>query len=137
MHLNDGIWWDAERGIWRDGRGKRMRKLPLPHVFTAGQLQPNLLGAKHRSTRKDGRVLSTPVILQATSRHSRQHGQGEAISCPASAKARRNAAMVAFLAVLPIRRRAFCELELRRSLLRKGQQTNVRLEPELTKTAQP
>ena len=44
MHLGDGIWWDAERSAWRDGRGKRVRKLRLPHVLEAGQPPPDLLG---------------------------------------------------------------------------------------------
>jgi hypothetical protein len=44
MHLGDGTWWDAERGAWRDGSGKRMRKLPPPYALEAGQQQHNLLG---------------------------------------------------------------------------------------------
>ena len=37
MHLGDGTWWDAERSAWRDGRGKRMRKLPPPQALEEGQ----------------------------------------------------------------------------------------------------
>ncbi|HVG49534.1 MAG TPA: hypothetical protein VM899_15535 [Rubellimicrobium sp.] len=29
-HLGDGTWWDSERGAWRDGRGRRVRRLPPP-----------------------------------------------------------------------------------------------------------
>lgn len=25
LHLGDGRWWDAERGCWRDGKGRRVR----------------------------------------------------------------------------------------------------------------
>jgi integrase len=92
---------------------------------------------EHRSTRKDGRVLSTAVLLQAAVRHSRQHGQGEAPQNRRHARARRDAAIVAFLALLPIRRRAFVELELGRSFLVEGRHMFVRLAPELTKTAEP
>jgi hypothetical protein len=41
-HLGDGTWWDPERGTWRDGHGRRVRKLPPPHVLEEGQ--PNLTG---------------------------------------------------------------------------------------------
>jgi hypothetical protein len=44
MHLGDGTWWDAERGAWRNGHGKRVRTLRPPHVLEAGQQLPNLLG---------------------------------------------------------------------------------------------
>lgn len=37
-HLGDGTWWDAKRGVWRDGRGRRVRGLPAPEVIEAGQL---------------------------------------------------------------------------------------------------
>jgi hypothetical protein len=44
MHLGEGTWWDAERVAWRDGQGKRLRKLPPPHVLEAEQQQPSLIG---------------------------------------------------------------------------------------------
>jgi hypothetical protein len=44
MHLGDGTWQDAERGAWRDGRGKRVRKLLPPQAPWKGQQQPNLSG---------------------------------------------------------------------------------------------
>ena len=31
LHLGDGRWWDEEAGRWRDGAGKRVRRLPPPH----------------------------------------------------------------------------------------------------------
>ncbi len=92
---------------------------------------------EHRSTRKDGRILSTATLLQAAPRHSRQHGyEAEPQNC-GEAKARRDAAMVACLAVLPIRRRALVELELGRSFLVEGRHMFVRLDAALTKTAEP
>lgn len=27
LHLGDGRWWDAQRGCWRDGKGRRVRVL--------------------------------------------------------------------------------------------------------------
>ena len=36
-HLGDGTWWDAERNTWRDGWGKRVRKLPSPDELEAEQ----------------------------------------------------------------------------------------------------
>ncbi len=41
-HLGDGTWWDAERGTWRDGRGKQVRDLPPPGAIEASQ--PGLRG---------------------------------------------------------------------------------------------
>ncbi len=31
QHLGDGRWWDEERRTWRDGRGRPLRRQPLPH----------------------------------------------------------------------------------------------------------
>ena len=41
-HLGDGTWWDAERSTWRDGRGRRVRKLAPPQALEEGQ--PHLTG---------------------------------------------------------------------------------------------
>lgn len=30
LHLGDGRWWDEEGAVWRDGRGRRVRRLPAP-----------------------------------------------------------------------------------------------------------
>jgi hypothetical protein len=49
-------------------------------------------------------VISSAILLQAAQRLSRAQGQGVAPGSRQEALARRNAAMVAFLAVLPIRR---------------------------------
>ena len=37
VHLGDGRWWDAERGGWRDGRGRRVHGLPPPDTLEARQ----------------------------------------------------------------------------------------------------
>ena len=37
IHLGDGRWWDAERGRWRDGRGRRVRGLSPPDAIEARQ----------------------------------------------------------------------------------------------------
>ncbi len=29
VHLGDGRWWDAERGCWRDGEGRMLRRTVL------------------------------------------------------------------------------------------------------------
>ena len=42
VHLGDGRWWDADRGHWRDGRGRQVRGLPPPNALEA--LQPCLDG---------------------------------------------------------------------------------------------
>jgi hypothetical protein len=41
-HLGDGTWWDAERGTWRDGQGRRVRQLPPLHALE--ERQPGLTG---------------------------------------------------------------------------------------------
>ena len=30
LHLGDGRWWDAKRGMWRDGQDRPVRSLPRP-----------------------------------------------------------------------------------------------------------
>jgi integrase len=84
----------------------------------------------HRSTRKDGRIISTAVLLKASRERYEAQGYGSAPADFQSAKARRDAVMVAFLAVLPIRRRAFCGLEIGSSLQRTATGLRVVLESE-------
>jgi integrase len=92
--------------------------------------------AEHRSPRKDGRIVSSVVLFEAAQARSLERGQGLAPPDLASATARRDAAMVAFLAVLPIRRRAFVELEIGRSFLRTEAGLSVVLDSAMTKTRQ-
>ena len=68
------------------------------------------------STRKDGRIVSSAVLFEAARLHDAEHGAGRRPVSLKEAKQRRDAATVAFLAVMPIRRLAFCSLELGRSL---------------------
>ena len=91
----------------------------------------------HRSSRKDGRIISSAVLLKAARERYETQGYGSAPADFRSAKARRNAVMVAFLAVLPIRRRAFCGLEIGTSL--QGTTTGLRvvLESEDLKVGPP
>ena len=35
IHLGDGRWWDTERGHWRDGVGRRLRKRPDHALYLA------------------------------------------------------------------------------------------------------
>ena len=46
-HLGDGTWWDAEREVWRDGRGRRVRRLPGRDVLLAHQLHLEGFGPAH------------------------------------------------------------------------------------------
>ena len=41
-HMGDGTWWDHARGVWRDGRGRRVRRLPTLQAMEDGQ--PALAG---------------------------------------------------------------------------------------------
>lgn len=42
LHLGDGRWWDEAGTCWRDGRGRRVRRLPAPAVLE--RAQPGLAG---------------------------------------------------------------------------------------------
>ena len=37
LHLGDGRWWDAERGVWRDDQGRVLRRrVPVPAEVLEG-----------------------------------------------------------------------------------------------------
>src|SRR5215204_1669108 len=38
-HLGDGRWWDEAEGTWRSGRGRKLRRLPAPHLISSRQRQ--------------------------------------------------------------------------------------------------
>ena len=58
LHLGDGRWWDAEAQRWRDGHGRKLRRLPPPHS----------LNERTRTTR---------VVLATAHRdHDPQHNEG-------------------------------------------------------------
>ena len=86
--------------------------------------------------RKTGRILSSGVLFDA--------GQETVLASKAPdetplgyAKRRRDGALVAFLALLPMRARALCELALGASLLVDGRAMQVSLSPVMTKNGQP
>jgi len=83
--------------------------------------------------RKQGRILSSRVLLEAGLRHAGP----ESMAAPtplARAKAQRDGTMVAFLATMPLRHRAFTGLKIGQSLLIRGSVLTVVLSEDLTKT---
>jgi integrase len=89
--------------------------------------------AQHR---KKGRILSSGVLFDAGLRAATETADAATTQLSAM-KARRDGTLIAFLALLPIRRRALAGLQLGVSLLRDGDWLHVALPPELTKTGQP
>ncbi len=47
-HLGDGRWWDAERQIWRDGEGRRVRQAPRVENLSQVCTTRVVLAAAHR-----------------------------------------------------------------------------------------
>lgn len=37
LHLGNGTWWDEEAAAWRDGRGRRLRRLAPPSELSTRQ----------------------------------------------------------------------------------------------------
>jgi integrase len=69
------------------------------------------------SSRKQGRIVKSGLLVDAGVKHYREH-QDAAASLIESARACRDAIMVTLLALMPMRRRSFCSLELGRSVQR-------------------
>lgn len=69
------------------------------------------------SSRKQGRIVKSGVLVDAGVKHYRGH-QDAAASSTESARACRDAMMVTLLALMPMRRRSFTNLELGRSVKR-------------------
>ncbi|MBB6229343.1 hypothetical protein FHS79_003544 [Polymorphobacter multimanifer] len=42
LHLGNGVWWDDDKAIWRDGQGRGLRRLPTPDDLS--QAQPGFVG---------------------------------------------------------------------------------------------
>ena len=42
-HMGDGRWWDEEGQAWRDGQGRRLRRLPLPEEVERRWPRPPVL----------------------------------------------------------------------------------------------
>ena len=86
--------------------------------------------------RKAGRVLSSRVLLDAGVRHATT--EADAATTPLRrASRRRNGTLVAFLAMMPMRRRALAGLTLGHSLLLDADRMTVALPEDLTKSGVP
>lgn len=90
----------------------------------------------HQSSRKQGRVVSSVVLLEAGLRYAGPEADSASTALKA-AKFRRDGAMVALLALMPMRRRAFIELELGTSFEVAKHQITVRLSGDMTKNGLP
>lgn len=102
------------------------------HLLHSLQRQAARVG----SQRKAGRILSSGVLLDAGRKLAGP--MADAATTPlAAARLRRDGTMVAFLSLLPIRRRALSELKLGQSVLVTPTQIIIALSPEMTKTGQP
>jgi integrase/recombinase XerD len=91
---------------------------------------------KAESYRKVGRILSSPILLQA----GRKLAEQDATVASTPLKARlmqRDGTMITFLAVLPIRLRAFSELELGTSVVVSHSSISIVLTPDMTKNGRP
>jgi integrase len=92
--------------------------------------------ARTPSSRKAGRIKSTVALLNAAL--DLAGPRADAASTPLeAAKRRRDGTMIAVLAVLPMRRRAFASLELGRSVLVGANRIDIALPGELTKNGLP
>lgn len=87
-------------------------------------------------SRKAGRVLGSDVLLEAGVAHATVAADAATTELEAM-KRRRNGTMVALLAIVPMRRRAYANLELGTSLVVGASTMWVSLPPDLTKTGQP
>jgi len=86
--------------------------------------------------RKAGRILSSGVLFKAGHAHATSDA-AQATTELQAMKCRRNGTMVAVLALMPMRRRAFANLRLGESVHLQGDQVLMSLPGELTKTGQP
>ena len=102
------------------------------------QLEAHLkrLAGRGSPERKYGRILATSVLLKAGMRLAGPVAD-EATTELEAAKRRRNGTMVAMLALLPMRRRAFAGLRLSHSIYVTETEIFVTLREEMTKTGVP
>lgn len=42
LHLGSGVWWDEEAAQWRDGQGRKVRRMPTPDDLS--RAQPGFIG---------------------------------------------------------------------------------------------
>lgn len=86
--------------------------------------------------RKNGRILSSAVLLKAGLTHAT--ADADAASTPLKRMiCQRDGLMIALLAVLPIRRRSFCELRVGQSLHLTDDEIVMTLSGDMTKTGVP
>lgn len=105
-------------------------------------MQQRLLASLKRAAgrgdpaRKRGRILSSGVLLKV----GLTYANADPLAVPQPLKRMirlRDGMMIAMLAVLPIRRRAFCELALGQSVLMTPDEITISLSEEMTKTGVP
>lgn len=86
--------------------------------------------------RKDGRVLSSTVLLKAGLRLATVHSE-DARTSVQRLKRQRDGTMIALLSMLPMRRRSFCELALGQSVHVSTAEIAISLSRNMTKTSVP
>ena len=47
-HLGDGRWWDPERGLWRDGQGRVLRRVDADNLLALVTTTRVVLATVHR-----------------------------------------------------------------------------------------
>ncbi len=47
-HLGDGRWWDPERGAWRDGQGRALRRIDADDLLALVSTTRVVLATAHR-----------------------------------------------------------------------------------------
>lgn len=87
-------------------------------------------------SRKAGRILSSAILFEAGASHAKTDAEA-ATTLLGTMKRRRNGTMVALLALMPMRRRAFTNLRLGESILVQAGQVIIWLPEELTKSGRP
>ncbi len=118
----------------------RMMKAADPHADWTQHLQLR----KHLKrqagngdqTRKSGRILSSTVLFEAGRTHATVNVEA-ATTMLQSMKRQRNGTMVAMLALMPMRRRAFGQLEIDTSLFVGSDRVTVALSGDMTKNGLP
>ena len=109
----------ASRSAFVDGP-VRVLSTAAPHLDWSAQFRLRRIvdrqAARSTSTRKLGRVKSTAVLLDAGLELAGDSADSASTELE-TVKRRRDGTMIALLALMPMRRRAFAGLELGRSIL--------------------
>lgn len=61
LHLGNGVWWDDNKAIWRDGQGRGLRRLLTPDALS--QAQPGFVGIDPPSQMRVTRVVLASAHL--------------------------------------------------------------------------